>query len=84
MNLPKGNQTTPISEMPKMSDRQRMISSTLGLSYVPGITVYQLEMYWIDQALKHFGGNKSKAAKSLGIGKSTLHKKLQTRLFKGL
>lgn len=46
-------------------------------SQLPNTTIDELERMAIEQALERFDGNKSQAAKSLGIGVKTLYRKLE-------
>jgi DNA-binding NtrC family response regulator len=47
------------------------------LSLPVGITLEQAEKELIVNTIAHCGGNKTKAAEVLGIGRKTLHRKLQ-------
>jgi len=41
------------------------------------LTLAALERLWIDRTLQRTGGNKTEAARRLGIDASTLHRKLK-------
>lgn len=49
------------------------------IQYDPSVTIPMLSWHWIDEALVYFKGNKTQTAKALGIGKSTLERKLLDR-----
>ena len=42
----------------------------------------QRGMIFIEESIKHNGGNREKAAKMLGISMATLYRKLETRAVK--
>ncbi|NLK13677.1 MAG: sigma-54-dependent Fis family transcriptional regulator, partial [Spirochaetales bacterium] len=58
---------------PQVTSRES--SSTVSLSV--GITLAEAEKHLIMATLELEGGNKTKAAQTLGIGRKTLHRKLQ-------
>ena len=43
----------------------------------PNATLAEMEHYWIRRVLENCGGNKTEAARQLGINASTLHRKLK-------
>ena len=45
--------------------------------YAGGKTLAELELEFIKGAIEFYGGNKSKAARKIGIGIATLHRKLK-------
>ncbi|MBP8195631.1 MAG: hypothetical protein KAY55_00565, partial [Deltaproteobacteria bacterium] len=42
-----------------------------------GLTLEEAERRYIRHTIEHFGGNRSEAARSLGIGRNTLLRKLR-------
>jgi two-component system response regulator AtoC len=58
--------------------RPQEVPTTLGTSLpMAGQTLEQLEKAAIEHALQQFDGNRTKAAKALGIASSTLYEKLK-------
>ncbi len=53
--------------------------STLRVAASAGVTLDELESAYIDEVLRRTGGNKSEAARILGIHRKTLHEKLRAR-----
>ncbi len=47
------------------------------LKYTPNLTIEDAEKWLIEAALKHFNGNKTKAAKSMGVSVRTLREKVK-------
>jgi DNA-binding NtrC family response regulator len=46
------------------------------MNWEPGITMEQIELAVIQSALKHFDGNKSRAARALGVSVRTIRNKV--------
>ncbi len=60
--------TNPMDSPPVPSD---------GLHLPDGLTLEEAERRYIRHTIEHFGGNRSEAARSLGIGRNTLLRKLR-------
>ena len=46
-------------------------------SYSPSIPLERVEMEWISKALKHHEGNLAAAAKSLGVSRGKLYRRIE-------
>lgn len=80
MDLPRGINRPVCPVVRKYEEKTKDIKPVkleTVLVYNSTISLKQLEVYWIQAALNFFGGNVTQAAKALGIGKSTLDRKLQ-------
>jgi DNA-binding NtrC family response regulator len=69
--------TVTLEDLPASVSRQAR-SSEDGMRIPPGATIEELEKAAVAQALKRFGGNRTRTAKSLGISVRTLQRKLNS------
>lgn len=64
-------------ELPVLPSREESGSTAEGLSFLAGMPLDDVEREVILATLRDVGGNKSEAARVLGITRATLHKKLK-------
>jgi len=46
------------------------------LPYIKGVTLKEMEYFWITKAFKYYGKNITATAHGLGIGRATLYRRL--------
>jgi two-component system response regulator HydG len=65
-----------LNDSPAENGSETALTAGLAPGLTPGLTLEAVERTVIMETLKRFGGNKSEAARALGINRKTLHLKL--------
>ena len=78
VTLAEGREVTPGDLPPAIREpRQPLLDRGSSFPYSEALTLAQLEAEHIRRVLTHHAGNTTKAAKSLGISRSTLWRKIK-------
>jgi len=78
VTLAEGSEVTPADLPPALREqRTPLLGRGSAFPYSEGLTLAQLEAEHIRRVLSHTAGNTTKAAKSLGISRSTLWRKMR-------